>query len=120
MRSSPQTESRHAFLIASAVLVGIAEISRHADAANYPWCARYAKDGGGESCGFTCMATVSGIGGYCALNTQYVPPPGSPTLLGHGTDGIFAGHLLIGVPGAVERPPKFGLSSAGVLALPIR
>jgi hypothetical protein len=22
------------------------------------------------------MATVSGIGGYCARNTQYVPPPG--------------------------------------------
>jgi hypothetical protein len=58
----------------------LASISTCADAANYPWCARYAKDAGGESCGFItfeqCLADVSGVGGYCALNTQYVPPPG--------------------------------------------
>ena len=65
------------FLFTCAALVGTAGISTHADAANYPWCARYAKDGGGESCGFTtfeqCLADVSGVGGYCAPNTQYVP-----------------------------------------------
>jgi hypothetical protein len=65
------------FLFMSAVLVGIAGIDTHADAESYPWCARYAKGGDGESCGFTtfdqCMADVSGIGGYCARNTQYVP-----------------------------------------------
>jgi hypothetical protein len=69
-----------AFFFVSAVLVAIAGFSTHADAANYPWCARYAKDAGGESCGFMtfdqCLADVSGVGGYCALNTQYVPPPG--------------------------------------------
>jgi len=69
-----------AFLFVSAVLVGIAGINSHADAQNYPWCARYAKGGDGQNCGFTtfdqCLANVSGIGGYCALNTQYVPPPG--------------------------------------------
>jgi hypothetical protein len=71
------------FLFMSAALLGIAGISTHADAANYPWCARCAKDGGGESCGFTtfdqCLADVSEVGGYCALNTQYVPPPGPRT-----------------------------------------
>ena len=71
-----------AFLFMSAALLGIAGISTHANAANYPWCARYAKDGGGESCGFTtfdqCLADVSGIGGYCALNTQYVPSVAMP------------------------------------------
>jgi hypothetical protein len=64
-------------LFVCVVLAGVAGISTHADAQNYPWCARYAKDGGGESCGFTtldqCLADVSGVGGYCALNTQYVP-----------------------------------------------
>ena len=69
-----------AFLFVFAMLIGVAGISTQADAANYPWCAHYAKDGGGQSCGFTtfdqCMADVSGVGGYCALNTQYVPPPG--------------------------------------------
>jgi hypothetical protein len=70
-----------AFFFMSAVLVGIAGNSTHADAQNYPWCAYYSGGrGGGTNCGFTtfeqCMATVSGIGGYCTLNTQYVPPPG--------------------------------------------
>jgi hypothetical protein len=68
-------------LFMSAVVVGIAGITTHANAQNYPWCAYYS---GGENsasnCGFItydqCMATVSGIGGYCAQNTQFVPPPG--------------------------------------------
>jgi hypothetical protein len=67
-----------AFLFVSAILVGIAGISTHANAQNYPWCAYYGgRNGGGANCGFTdfnqCMATVSGIGGYCARNTQYIP-----------------------------------------------
>jgi hypothetical protein len=52
-----------------------------AAAQNYPWCAYYSgRGGGGTNCGFTtfeqCLATVSGIGGFCNRNTQYVPPPG--------------------------------------------
>ena len=69
-----------ALLFMCALLASVTAISTRADAANYPWCARYAKDAGGESCGFItfeqCLADVSGVGGYCALNTQYVPPPG--------------------------------------------
>jgi hypothetical protein len=45
----------------------------------YPWCANY--DGGrgfgGQNCGFStwnqCMATVSGIGGFCVPNQFYNP-----------------------------------------------
>lgn len=66
-----------AFLFVSAVLGGLAGISTHAHAESYPWCARYAKGDDGENCGFTtfdqCMTDVSGIGGYCARNTQYIP-----------------------------------------------
>jgi hypothetical protein len=69
-----------AFLFTCAVLVGIAETSTHVNAQNYPWCAYYSGKAGGTNCGFIsfdqCMATVSGIGGICMRNTQFVPPPG--------------------------------------------
>ncbi len=39
-------------LFVSAVLAGIAGISTHANAQNYPWCA-YRRDDGGVNCGFT-------------------------------------------------------------------
>jgi hypothetical protein len=50
-----------------------------AQAQNYPWCARYGGGrGGAQNCGFVsfeqCMATVTGIGGYCARNPQYFGP----------------------------------------------
>jgi hypothetical protein len=69
------------WLLMTGILVATGFIATHADAQNYPWCAYYGGGrGGGTNCGFTtfdqCMANVSGIGGYCALNTQYVPPPG--------------------------------------------
>jgi uncharacterized protein DUF3551 len=43
----------------------------------YPWCAVYSggRGGGATNCGFTsfqqCMATVSGIGGFCEQNRFY-------------------------------------------------
>ena len=48
-----------------------------AQAQTYPWCANYGDTdgGGGSNCGFTtreqCMATISGIGGYCDPNPFY-------------------------------------------------
>jgi hypothetical protein len=48
-------------------------------AQTYPWCAQYGgMGGGGRNCGFVsyaqCMATVSGIGGYCERNSFYTGP----------------------------------------------
>jgi hypothetical protein len=67
-------------LLMVGVVVGTAALGGSARAQNYPWCAYYGGDFGGENCGFTtfeqCMATLSGIGGFCDQNTQYVPPPG--------------------------------------------
>jgi hypothetical protein len=45
----------------------------------YKWCAQYSgMGGGGRNCGFVtyeqCMATVSGIGGFCEINTFYTGP----------------------------------------------
>lgn len=53
-----------------------AAIGAPARAVEYPWCAEYAYDNGGTNCGFVsreqCMATVSGVGGYCMQNLRYV------------------------------------------------
>jgi len=80
------TASQEAVMKLSLVLLGTlvasAAIGTRAEAQNYPWCAYYGggMNGGGTNCGFTtyeqCMATVSGIGGFCDRNTQYVAPPG--------------------------------------------
>ncbi len=67
----------------SVVFFAAVAVGTRAEAQNYPWCAYYGggmDDGGGTNCGFTtfqqCLDTVSGIGGFCQRNTQYVPPPG--------------------------------------------
>jgi hypothetical protein len=57
------------------ILLGAAAAGSPAQAQNYPWCARYSGGRGGQNCGFVsfeqCMATVRGIGGYCARNPQF-------------------------------------------------
>lgn len=69
-----------ALLFGAGILAIAGAMSTHAHAQNYPWCAYYGSiiGGGGTNCGFTsfeqCMATVSGIGGYCARNNLYRPP----------------------------------------------
>jgi hypothetical protein len=72
-----------AVLFVSAVLVGIAGMSIHADAQNYPWCAYLAVTGGATNCGFTtfeqCQDYIGGMRGFCMRNTQYVPAPGPRT-----------------------------------------
>jgi hypothetical protein len=45
----------------------------------YPWCAVYSERSvGATNCGFTtleqCRATISGVGGTCQPNPNYVPP----------------------------------------------
>ena len=66
-------------LILIATFVLAAALSASARAQNYPWCAYYGGHmGGSANCGFVsydqCMTTLSGMGGFCARNTQYVPP----------------------------------------------
>jgi hypothetical protein len=67
-------------LVLTAMLTVVGATTARAVAQNYPWCTYYAVKGGATNCGFTtyeqCMTTLSGMGGFCALNTQYVPPPG--------------------------------------------
>jgi hypothetical protein len=69
-------------LLTLGILAGMTAFGSVAEAQNYPWCADYSGGdmGGGTNCGFTtyeqCMATLSGMGGFCNRNTQYIPPPG--------------------------------------------
>lgn len=70
-------------LLTSGLVAATIIVAGPARAQNYPWCAYYAMgdDGGGTNCGFVsyeqCMTTLSGMGGFCMLNNQYRPPPGS-------------------------------------------
>jgi hypothetical protein len=69
-------------ILLGAILVGATALCGSANAQNYPWCAEYGGGdmGGSTNCGFStyeqCMVTLSGMGGFCNRNTQYVPPPG--------------------------------------------
>jgi hypothetical protein len=71
-----------ASLFAAALIAAAGALASSAQAQNYPWCAVYGggRGGGGQNCGFStfeqCMATLSGMGGFCNRNTQYVPPTG--------------------------------------------
>jgi hypothetical protein len=63
-------------MFGAAIMMSVA--GTPAQAQNYPWCAYYGGQMGGSSnCGFVsfqqCMATLSGMGGFCDRNTQYVP-----------------------------------------------
>ena len=65
------------FLVAVGLLVATSGVSAIADL-NYPWCAQYGGGGdGARNCGFStyaqCMATVTGMGGFCEQNSTYVP-----------------------------------------------
>jgi hypothetical protein len=69
-------------LSAVTLIAASAVLGTPAQAQNYPWCALYNGGGvgGGTNCGFVsfaqCMETARGLGSFCQMNTQYVPPPG--------------------------------------------
>jgi hypothetical protein len=58
------------------ILAVAAGTGTRAEAQNMPWCAQYSTRDG-STCGFTtfqqCMATITGIGGFCNQNWQYKP-----------------------------------------------
>jgi hypothetical protein len=67
------------FFMLAIMVVAVAGTGTRAQAQNYPWCADYAGFGS-QNCGFTtfqqCLAALSGNGGFCNANTQYVAPAG--------------------------------------------
>jgi hypothetical protein len=65
-------------------LIGEIQTASAQSAYSYPWCSRYFKrGGGGSSCYYAtyqqCMATVSGIGGYCFQSPYYRGPSNGET-----------------------------------------
>jgi hypothetical protein len=69
-----------ALILAFGISLTAGAVSIPAQAQNYPWCAYYDNGQAGTNCGFStfqqCMTTLSGMGGFCDRNTQYVPAPG--------------------------------------------
>jgi hypothetical protein len=74
-----------------AVFAITAGIGASAQAQNYPWCAVLSMGDVAYNCGFDtreqCMASVSGIGGFCQPNNTYqapsTPPQAPPPPRGH-------------------------------------
>jgi Protein of unknown function (DUF3551) len=60
------------------ISVCVVGIGSRAEAQNYPWCAMLSMGDQAINCGFVsyaqCMATVSGIGGFCTPNNTFQPP----------------------------------------------
>jgi hypothetical protein len=73
-------------LLASAAILVSGVMAPLAQAQNYPWCAHYGTPYSDTSCGFTsfdqCMASVSGIGGFCLQNDSYHPAATAPQYSG--------------------------------------
>ena len=69
-------------LLMLGILLGATWFGTPAQAQNYPWCAALNLGDLAYNCGFDteaqCRATVSGIGGFCERNTQYVPAARAP------------------------------------------
>ena len=71
---------RKLFLVAAGLTAAWSLFPAPSRAIEYPWCAQYGGRGGdgGRNCGFVsfeqCMATVSGIGGFCERNLFYKGP----------------------------------------------
>jgi len=65
-------------LLMLGIIAGTAWIGTPAQAQSYPWCAVLNMGDTSYNCGFDteaqCKESVSGIGGFCEKNTQYVLP----------------------------------------------
>jgi hypothetical protein len=66
------------FAIVTAAALAMTAALTPAAAQNYPWCAHYGTPYDDTSCGFVsyeqCLASVSGVGGFCEKNDTYKPP----------------------------------------------
>ena len=71
-------------LLMMTICVGLVGVEKSAEAQNWPWCAHLGTGFESTNCGFTnfeqCMATVSGIGGFCQPNAEYQLPSGLRSL----------------------------------------
>jgi hypothetical protein len=74
---------KHRFLlsaVATMAIIGGAAPAGAQRLGQYPWCSQYQDRSAARSCSYDtqaqCMQTVSGIGGYCFANPNYVYPAG--------------------------------------------
>jgi Protein of unknown function (DUF3551) len=71
VRAKEHCDAKKLFTLAGLILAMLLHTGP-VHAQNYPWCAQYSGDVGGQNCGFNtlqqCRATVSGVGGFCFEN----------------------------------------------------
>jgi hypothetical protein len=64
---------RHLLFAGALAMAALAQAGSTAQAREYPWCARYGWTT--YNCGFDtynqCLATISGVGGYCERNPRF-------------------------------------------------
>jgi hypothetical protein len=64
---------RHVLIAGALIVAALALAGSTAQAREYPWCARYGWTT--YNCGFDtynqCLATISGVGGYCERNPRF-------------------------------------------------
>jgi hypothetical protein len=82
MRATGRKEMTMRPWLGAVALLALSCPSTPAAAYDYPWCAHYSGRNGGTNCGFVsfeqCRWTVSGVGGFCAVNPFYVAAHGYP------------------------------------------
>jgi len=87
-------------LFALAILIVAAGLGTRAVAQNYPWCAIFDGGANSTSCSFDtvaqCMATVSGVGGFCMPNNLYQPPAATPARRKHNSSSAFSHATVFG------------------------
>jgi hypothetical protein len=71
--------TKHGLWLLAAVAVALLADNPAGAEVQYAWCAQYRRPIDATNCGFNtyqqCLATISGIGGYCYRNPAYPDPP---------------------------------------------
>ncbi|HEY2136235.1 MAG TPA: DUF3551 domain-containing protein [Xanthobacteraceae bacterium] len=66
-------------IIGGVAVLAASQAGQAQSAYDYPWCAIYTNKSGAQACYYTsraqCMATMSGIGGYCIESPYYRGAP---------------------------------------------
>ena len=74
-------------LLLLGIVAATTAVGTRVEAQNYPWCAILDTGDAANNCGFVsreqCMATVSGIGGFCQQDDWYKPPLAVARQRGH-------------------------------------
>jgi hypothetical protein len=77
LRTNARRRNMRSLIVAGSLGLALLALPAAAEAREYPWCAQYSWSN--YNCGFVtfqqCLATISGVGGFCKQNPRYAGPP---------------------------------------------